>query len=193
MNRSTLLGATVLLALLAATAAGAAVCRVAPQGSGDGTSWSSPMPLQTALAANACGEIWVRKGLYKPVVPAHPVNITHAERKVSFVIRPGLRVYGGFDGTESLRHQRNPAANRSVFSGDLDANDVADGEGIVADGNGVRELNSYNVVTMDEYCRRITRHRPRRRHIFTGTPVEHLDSGAGLRCRLNTGQECARA
>ncbi|MBK7013330.1 MAG: hypothetical protein IPH43_12335 [Xanthomonadales bacterium] len=199
MNRSTLLGATVLLALLAAPAAGAAVCRVAPQGSGDGTSWSSPMPLQTALAANACGEIWVRKGLYKPVVPAHPVNITHAERKVSFVIRPGLRVYGGFDGTESLRHQRNPAANRSVFSGDLDANDVADGEGIVADGNGVRELNSYNVVTMDggTAAGPVTRGTVLDGVIITsgratGTPVEHLDSGAGLRCRAeNTGQECS--
>ena len=102
MNRSTLLSATALLGLLAAPAVGAAVCRVTPQGSGNGTSWSSPMPLQSALAANACGEIWVRKGLYKPVVPANPVNVTHAERQVSFVIRPGSRVYGGFDGIACL-------------------------------------------------------------------------------------------
>ncbi len=199
MNRSSLLITTALLAVLAAPAAGAAVCRVAPEASGNGTSWSSPMPLQAALVADACGEIWIRKGLYKPVVPANPASPTHAERKTSFVIHPGKRLYGGFAGTESLRDQRDPAIHRSVFSGDIDANDVADGDGIVADGNGVRYSNSYNVVTMDggTAAGPVTRGTVLDGVIVTagravGTPVEYLDSGAGLRCRAaNTGQECS--
>lgn len=199
MNPSTLLRATALLTLLAAPVAEAAVCRVAPDGNGSGTSWASPMALQTALADDACNEIWIRKGLYKPVLPANVGSPTTEERKVSFSIRPGVRVYGGFAGTESLRDARDPQAHRSVLSGDIDDNDTTDAEGIVADSDGVRYGNSYHVVVMDGGGARgpVTRNTVLDGVVVTagranGNSSDLFDSGGGLLCRAaNTGQECS--
>ena len=104
MNRARLLCLSPLMLLGLAGTAQATVCHVTPDGSGNGSSWATAMSLQTALADTSCTEIWVRKGVYKPVVPAetYPSN---AERKISFVVRPGARIYGGFAGTEILRDE----------------------------------------------------------------------------------------
>lgn len=199
MKSPVLLRSLALLTLFAAPAAHAAVCRVAPVGGGNGASWSTPMSLQAALAADACDEIWVRKGLYKPVVPANPSNPSLDERKVSFAIRPGVRVYGGFAGTESLRDARDPQANRSVLSGDLDNDDTTDADGIAADTDGVRYNNSYHVVTMDGGGPRgaVTRGTVLDGVVITsgrasGGSTDRLDAGGGLFCSAtNTGQECS--
>ncbi|MBN8727537.1 MAG: hypothetical protein J0H15_07510 [Xanthomonadales bacterium] len=199
MNPSTLLRATALLTLLAAPAAEAAVCRVAPDGNGSGTSWASPMALQTALADDTCNEVWIRKGLYKPVLPANINNPTVDERKQSFVVRAGVRVYGGFNGTESLRDQRDPQAHRSVLSGDIDDNDTTDGDGIVADADSARHGNSYHVVVMDGGTARgpLTRGTVLDGVVITagranGGSADRFDRGGGLLCRaVNTGQECS--
>lgn len=188
-----------LLALAAAPATHAAVCRVAPDGAGHGGSWASPMALQAALASDACTEIWVRKGLYKPVVPANVANPTVAERKLSFALRPGVRVYGGFAGHEGLRDRRDPQAHRSVLSGDLDNDDTTDAEGIVADADGVRHGNSYHVVTLDGGSAHgpLTRATVLDGVVITagranGTSTDRLDRGGGLLCSaVNTGQECS--
>ncbi len=132
MPPSHLLRLSALAIALAAPAAEAAICRVAPAGTtgANGASWSTPMSLQAALGNDACNEIWVRKGLYKPVIAVNANNPTQAERAVSFVIRPGKRVYGGFAGTEVLRDARNPQAHRSVLSGDIGNDDTTDADGM---------------------------------------------------------------
>ena len=199
MNRSILLRTTALLAVVVAPAAGAAVCRVTPDGTGNGMSWSSPIALQDALASEACSEIWVRKGLYKPVVPANPSSPSTAERRISFEIRPGVRVYGGFAGTESIRDQRDPQANRSVLSGDLDNDDTTDADGIVADGDNARHGNTYQVVRLDGSTARgsILRTTVLDGIVITagranGGSTDQLDRGGGLICKAtNTGQECS--
>lgn len=188
-----------LLALVAAPAVEAAVCRVAPDASGNGTSWSSPMALQAALAGDDCDEVWLRKGLYKPVVPANVNNPTRAEREVSFVVRAGTRVYGGFAGNESLRDARDPQANRSVLSGDIDDNDTVDAEGIAADGNGVRHGNTFHVVAMDGGTARgpVLRNTVLDGVVVTsgranGSSTDRYNQGGGLFCRASdTGQECS--
>jgi predicted outer membrane repeat protein len=108
----------------------ASTCRVTIDGSsfGDGGSWSTQaMDLQTALTTSACTEIWVKGGLYKPT--------GSTDRGISFSILPGVAVYGGFAGSETLRGNRNPAANPTTLSGEI-------GEAGVGD-------NSYHVVVMD--------------------------------------------
>jgi len=51
-------------------------------------------------------------------------------------MRPGLGVYGGFNGSETQLSQRDPRRNRTILSGDINvANDNSD--------------NSYHVVTFD--------------------------------------------
>jgi len=55
-------------------------------------------------------EIWVADGTYKPF----PIN----SRSASFEIPTGVKVYGGFSGSETLLTQRDPAAFVATLSGD---------------------------------------------------------------------------
>ena len=97
-------------------------------GANDGTSWTNAYTeLNTALgAANTGDEVWVVAGTYKPT--------TGADRTISFAIPSGVKVYGGFTGTESLLNQRDWKNNVCTLSGDI-------GTG------GDNSDNSYHVVT----------------------------------------------
>jgi predicted outer membrane repeat protein len=127
------------------SAAHANICYVTPAGSNAnlGTSWASPYDLQTALGAGACSEIWVAAGVYKPT--------TGTDRNASFAVRSGVAVYGGFNGTELNRNQRDPAANLTVLSGDLAGNDTGTTNGVDATvpTDNTNQENSYNVVLMN--------------------------------------------
>lgn len=96
-------------------------------GSGDGLSWGSPMTLQQAITASTSGEeIWVAAGTYKPT--------TTTDRTISFTLKSGVAIYGGFAGTEDTRTARDWATNVTILSGDIDNDGVLDGD------------NSYHVV-----------------------------------------------
>jgi hypothetical protein len=117
---------------LGASAAGATTIYVRSSASGanNGTSWTDAYSdLQSALAtAGATDEIWVAAGTYKPTATA--------DRTISFALKNGVGIYGGFAGTETMLSQRNPAANVTILSGDI---------GTV----GVATDNSYHVVASD--------------------------------------------
>ena len=104
--------------ILAASAAPQAIDQifyVVPGGTGDCSAWgASACELQTALtnpSLAAGDEIWVRYGTYKPT--------TGTDRIASFQLKSGVGVYGGFDGNETLRGQRNPAEHLTTLSGEL--------------------------------------------------------------------------
>ncbi|MGB8982233.1 MAG: clostripain-related cysteine peptidase, partial [Anaerolineales bacterium] len=99
-----------------------------PGGLLDGScdTWINACELRYALSAAVSGdEIWVMAGTYKPT--------DGTDRTISFVLKNGVALYGGFDGTETLRAQRDPGRHVSILSGDL---------GIV----GTTTDNSYHVV-----------------------------------------------
>jgi hypothetical protein len=94
-------------------------------GTGTGENWANAASdLQKALT-NICGitEIWVAAGTYKPTEDLlGNTNPTNAREK-TFRFNNGIRLYGGFAGTEtSLSERAN--ASRSVLSGDFNNNDV---------------------------------------------------------------------
>lgn len=95
-------------------------------GSADGTSWANAFPdLQAALALAQPGEeIWVAAGRYVP----------GTTREASFVLPHGVAVYGGFNGSENFRNQRNIRANLTVLSGEIGDADL-------------KTDNTYHVVT----------------------------------------------
>jgi hypothetical protein len=98
---------------------------VEPGGSGDCSSWANACGLQAALDSAVSGdEIWVAKGVYKP----------GSDRTATFRLKDGVGVYGGFDGDETLRDERDTNPSDTVLSGDV---------GI----GGYKADNSYNVVT----------------------------------------------
>ena len=82
----------------------------------DGSSWEKAFKkLQDALAvARSCDEIWVADGTYKPTTD--PCDTT-----ATFPMVSGVGVFGGFDGTEDDRYERNWAdpAKEAILSGDI--------------------------------------------------------------------------
>jgi hypothetical protein len=133
------------IALLAGSvSAQAATCRVTTSGASgnDGSSWAQAMDLQSAFGNVACNEIWVAEGAYKPT--------TGTDHAATFVIRSAVAVYGGFDGSEDNREERDPAAHRSVLSGDIGGDDVVDAHGITASATDIVGDNSYHVVSLGD-------------------------------------------
>lgn len=93
---------------------------------GNGTSWNSPMDLQTALQTAKYGvTIWVAAGVYTPT--------RSNDRNATFFIKDGTILLGGFAGTETGESQRNPAINVTTLSGNIGNPSIA-------------EDNTYNVV-----------------------------------------------
>ena len=93
---------------------------------GNGKNWASAYTdLQDALKSACVGDqIWIAKGIYKPT--------TSTNTNISFEPKDGVKIYGGFDGTEGSLAERNYITNKTILSGDL--------------GSG---LNSHNVVKIN--------------------------------------------
>gem|GEM_PF-3071032 len=81
-------------------------------GSNNGTSWANAYDsLQNALNAASLGDqIWVAAGVYKP---------SDTTRSVSFNLKGGLTIVGGFAGTETSISHRNWVTNPTYISGDI--------------------------------------------------------------------------
>ena len=91
------------------------VYRVSQDGINDGlcgTAWESSCSLQQALRLSVAGDqIWVKAGTYKPT--------NTADRTISFALKSGVAIYGGFDGTETDVSQRSPVDHVTILSGDI--------------------------------------------------------------------------
>lgn len=89
-------------------------------GAKNGISWSAAYSnLNEAIADSKEGdEIWVAEGIYVPGGDTPTLN-------AYFDIPDGVKLYGGFVGTETELGQRSYVNNLTVLSGDLEANDYA--------------------------------------------------------------------
>ncbi|MEM6572455.1 MAG: right-handed parallel beta-helix repeat-containing protein, partial [Planctomycetota bacterium] len=91
-------------------------------GANDGTSWADAYQgidgLQAALNASAPGQsIFVAEGVYRPTA--------NGNRALSFRLRTGVAVYGGFVGDESSPDERPALGSaQSVLSADLNGDDL---------------------------------------------------------------------
>jgi serine protease AprX len=133
-------------AVQAALAYGSAgdIIRVTPTGATSGAcggDWDTPCDLLYALKSVATlgDELWVAEGVYKPTTDPD-------DQEAYIPLKTEVDVYGGFAGNETARWQRDPAANVTIFSGDIDDNDSQ--SPIVTDAYAVTgtTTNSYHVV-----------------------------------------------
>ncbi len=110
---------------------GATIYVDASQTGGTGTSWATAYEdLQDALSTAVSGdEIWVKNGTYLPT--------SGTDRNISFQVPSGVKLYGGFIGTETSLAGWDPANSTTILSGDIGA-------------SGVFSDNAYTVVyTLD--------------------------------------------
>ncbi|MVM42015.1 hypothetical protein GO730_37415 [Spirosoma sp. HMF3257] len=88
-------------------------------GTGSGESWpNASSDLQAMIDASGSGQqVWVAAGTYKPT--------STTARTISFSMKDGVAIYGGFEGTETQLSQRpsvNPVSGNpssSTLSGDI--------------------------------------------------------------------------
>ncbi len=118
-------------------------------GANNGTSWANAYTsLQSALTAAASGdEIWVAAGVYKPSVQVDIDGGGADARDVTFQLPQGVKLYGGFAGTEAILSERNWNANLTILSGDIDNDDInLDGNNIAETTANIVGNNAYHVV-----------------------------------------------
>ena len=117
MKRLTRLLLFILSVLINEAEAGTVFVNLNAVGLDNGSSWiNAYSSLETALWNSDDGDsLWIAKGTYFPTS--------------SFLVFSGVRLYGGFSGTESSFSQRNVLMNPVILSGDLDqSNNFSSGD-----------------------------------------------------------------
>jgi predicted outer membrane repeat protein len=94
--------------------------------SGDGKSWGSAFKtLQEAIdvsSASIADEVWVAQGTYYPTkTPSGLLSQTSGQ--VTFFLNKHIKLYGGFNGSETQRDQRNPQTQPTTLSGNINEPD----------------------------------------------------------------------
>jgi hypothetical protein len=91
-----------------------------PDNTGEGRSWATAKKdVQNAINLALAGDqVWVRAGTYKPT-QAPPNCWGCGVRDYTFFVKDGVKLYGGFAGTETSLTQRNMAANTTTLSGEI--------------------------------------------------------------------------
>ncbi|MBD2753084.1 right-handed parallel beta-helix repeat-containing protein [Spirosoma validum] len=83
-------------------------------GTGDGRSWDdASSDLQAMIDDPGAQQVWVAQGNYKPT--------TTTDRSISFKMKEGVAIYGGFSssGNPSSLRERNPNNFMTVLDGDI--------------------------------------------------------------------------
>ncbi len=122
--------------------------------SGDGSSWATAKKyLQSGLALTTSGDqVWVADGVY---YPDEGDGVTNNDLAATYNLIGGVKIYGGFAGTETLLTERDWATNLTILSGDIDGNDT-NTSGIVESYTDIAGSNSYNVLKADGSTTSIT-------------------------------------
>ena len=143
MIRKQLLILVILLTGLAKMSAQTIYVSSSASGLNNGSSWVNAYnSLQTALSNASPGhQLWVVAGIYKPT----PVNNPDS----SFNLKNGVKIYGGFNGTETGLNQRNWKTNITILSGDIDNNDLASPADIVSDIIGYNSKHILRIKIID--------------------------------------------
>jgi len=85
-----------------------------------GDSWESATHLNRAIELASSGdEIWIAEGTYVPASGTSP-----GELDMSFLLKGGVSLIGGFSGTETTSTERDSREHLTILSGDLLGNDT---------------------------------------------------------------------
>lgn len=174
-----------------------------------GKSWNDAfLHLADALALARAGdvkEIWVAatNKIYTPSQASDAKNIVDYKGRTvtdkyraTFYVTEGIKLYGGFQGTETDASIRSALPN-TVLSGDIDANDKYKANEIVtATPKSIQGINSQNIMYLNGSKERanITANTVVDGFTFTGGDAQGFPrpAGAGLYCDgSEEGSECS--
>gem|GEM_PF-5415858 len=129
---------------------------------GNGKSWATAFKyLQDALtfanSNNSVEEIWVAKGVYFPD-DDEAGNVTDNDPTETFQLINGVKILGGFNGTESSSGTRAPEQYETILSGDIEQDDLDFAPTTDSDANSSTDestdhivgVNTYHVVTASD-------------------------------------------
>lgn len=147
---------TLLAVLLLGSAAKAQTIHyVTPDGKNPVNGWEGSktvVSLSTALTnAKAGDQIWVLG--FEQITSADQLYVV--PDKSGFVLKSGVKLYGGFRGTERTINERSTLGKapyftyRSVLSGDISRDDVVDKINYVYPENGTRSDNATHVLSLN--------------------------------------------
>lgn len=125
--------------------------KTTPEGTGDGSSWvNASDDLQAMINASISGDtVWVAAGIYKPLADASGDATPSNVRNKIWYTKSGVKLYGGFAGTETSLAQRDFKTNRTIFSGDVDNNDTnTDGNSIAESFADIQGNNVYHILAI---------------------------------------------
>ena len=106
---------------------------------------------EALAAANAGDQIWVL-GFEQSTLSA---NQLYVAPEGGFTVKSGVKLYGGFRGTERTIDERPTSGKapyftyRSVLSGDIKGDDVVDGTNMLYPANSTRSDNATHVLSLD--------------------------------------------
>ena len=139
---------------MAGTAAAQTRYYVTPTGlvpTGMDNAWTDVIKLETALEKAEPGdEIWVQG--FEEVSKKTDVYLAPKE---GWMLKAGVKLYGGFKGNETSLEQRATLgkaynfACRSILSGDISMNDTIDHVNLISSSNALRTDNAEHVLTMN--------------------------------------------
>jgi hypothetical protein len=118
-------------------------------GTGDGTSWANASnDIQAMINASADGDsVWVAAGAYVPLADGSGDTSPSNSRYKLFYMRSGIKLFGGFVGTETTFSQRDFTINKTILSGDIDNNDTnTDSNSISESYTDIQGSNSYHIM-----------------------------------------------
>ena len=118
---------------------------------GTGQSWDTPMPLATAIQRAVAGdELWLLG--YSEGGREH----SYVVPKDGYTLKAGVRLYGGFAGTETDIDQRAVIDGkayrmtyRTVLTADISRNDAVDATNLIFPANTLRQDNATRVLTLN--------------------------------------------
>ncbi|GEM44657.1 beta strand repeat-containing protein [Deinococcus cellulosilyticus] len=140
------------------------VIRVDKDATGDksGSSWKNAFTsladalYMTRFSGTSRLELWIADGTYRPDDGYFVTDLSGSvlgtkdnNTSATFEIRPGVKLYGGFAGTETAESQRNPYSNITVLSGDIDQNDTRDSNNITLKASNISGSNSLHVMYLN--------------------------------------------
>lgn len=131
------------------------IYRVSPNGTGDGSSWSNTTNLRNALdLAQEGDEIWVQGFREAETHDKDKHYCVPADMPDGFVVREGIKLYGGFAGTENSIDERLFTEKvfcftyRTILTGDINDDDVINPLTLIFPSNTTRTDNATHVLVV---------------------------------------------